>query len=460
VTARRPVSLSGRLSVGLALLSLTLLLLVCVAVYGWAGYGQARQQDRALEMQRLQIEHLFAEARESGDLEQLTHKLSDVTVAQRQLGVEVRRADGQIVFSHAGVSGPKNVRTMDFPLPPPSADGQVWRGRLTYDLDADDRSLQRLGISLAIAAVAGACLISTGGVFLIRRGLRPVSRLVDQIQSLTAASHQRRLDGSAQPAELVPLVDHFNELLGRLESAFTQLAGFNADVAHELGNPLSTLIAGTELALRRERRPEELQAVLGSNLEELQRLARIVQDMLFLARADHGNSARRSPMARIADLVDRVAAYHEAVLNDKELSLTIEGDAFAAVDAALVERALSNLLANATRHAHIGSAICVRVRPDSGKVTIQVENDGEVIPAGRLERIFDRFYRGDSARENADRHHGLGLSIVAAIARMHGGSTFARSSAGHTVVGFTLIDHGASDSLPIEGATSGERAWP
>lgn len=433
-----PGSLTRRLSVGLALLSLTVLVTVCTAVFSWTYLGLREQQSERLDRPRVQLEHLFKEARETGDERLLIHKLGDVLVGQTSVSVEILRGDGSVFFQWEGNSLGTAQRFLTFALPAPHPEDGLWQTRLSLDVSADAATLNLLAASLAAAAAFGALLITAGGSVLVRRGMQPVRRLVDQTRELSVETRDRRLDGSAQPDELAPLVLQFNQLLGRLQCAFDRLEAFNADVAHELATPLSTLIGSTEIALRRDRSAEDLRVVLECNLEELQRIARIVQDMLFLAHADHGTQARRKPVTSVAHLLWRVAAFHEGELADRALSVQVRGDAAADIDGSLIERAVSNLLSNAARYSCPGSDVNLVVGFDQDEVRLQVENEGETIPADQVSRIFDRFYRSETSRRNADRHHGLGLSIVAAIARMHGGVPFARSSHGKTTVGFSV----------------------
>jgi two-component system, OmpR family, heavy metal sensor histidine kinase CusS len=242
------------------------------------------------------------------------------------------------------------------------------------------------------------------------------------------------------------VIEQFNGLMHRVERTYVQLEGFNADVAHELRTPLANLIGQTEVALSRERSVAELEETLHSNLEELQRMAAIVNDMLFLAQADRGVKARRSAPVSLAELVQQVVEFHEAPMDERGLRVTIEGDAHLSVDAPLIKRAISNLLGNAIRYADQGSALCVRIAPESqGGARLWVENTGPSIEASHLPRLFDRFFRADAARCELEKpHHGLGLSIVAAIARMHDGFPAAESSGGVTCVGFSLQTSAAS----------------
>jgi len=228
-------------------------------------------------------------------------------------------------------------------------------------------------------------------------------------------------------------------LLNRLEKAYQQLEGFNADVAHELRTPLANIIASSELALRSNDKDENLRDCIGANLEEMHRLSGIVNDMLFLSQADRGAKARRIPVQSLAQLCTEVADYYEAVLIESDLQLSIEGDASGLFDAALLRRVLSNLLNNAARYAEHGSAILIRIAPEAdGQLKLSVINQGEPIPAASQPHIFDRFFRVDTSRSHGHQNHGLGLAIVSAIARMHDGEAFAISADGETEIGVRL----------------------
>jgi two-component system heavy metal sensor histidine kinase CusS len=280
----------------------------------------------------------------------------------------------------------------------------------------------------------------------VRRSLRPVRELAAQTRQISPQQLDQRLRLVDPAEELAPWLDQFNALMDRLERAYQQLEAFNADVAHELRTPLAALIGHTELALARERSPESLRETLASNLEELQRLSAMVNDMLFLASADRGAAARRGAATSLAALVRDVVEFHEAPLEDAALRVRIDGDVQVPVDEPLVKRALSNLLGNATRYAAPGSTVVVRIEPLDGQaVRLEVENRGPAIEAALLPRIFDRFFRADAARTGgAGPHHGLGLAIVAAIARMHGGQPHARCEHDVTRIGFTLQARGGA----------------
>ena len=318
---------------------------------------------------------------------------------------------------------------------------------MVFDLTRDQALLRRLAWTLALTALAGAALVSAGAFWLVRLGLAQLRDLVDQTARVHASRMDRRLDGTGQARELQPLIQQFNALLDRLGTAYEQMEAFNADVAHELNTPLSTLIGSCEIALRRPRPVEELREVLASNLEDLRRMAGIVADMLFLSQAERGAQARRGEPASLATIAEDVLDYHDAALQEAGVRAEVRGDAIVAVDPGLLRRAVSNLLGNATRYARPGSTVRVWIEPlGEDLVALEVQNEGPEIDAAHLPRLFDRFYRADPSRSpgaRADAHHGLGLAIVAAVARMHGGEPRASSMAGVTRIGFVISNRGS-----------------
>jgi two-component system heavy metal sensor histidine kinase CusS len=273
-------------------------------------------------------------------------------------------------------------------------------------------------------------------------GLRPLQRLSREAQKISPVHPAQRLQTESLPIELEDLAGAFNGALHRLQSAYTQLEAFNADVAHELRTPLTNLIGQTQVALARQRSAQEFEEVLQSNLEELDRLRSIVNDMLFLARADRGEAATGLVNAPVAAEVGKTIEFFEFVLDDMGLTVAIEGDtdAQASIDRALFRRALTNLLQNAIQHTRGGNRIVVGIERQPAAVQVTVSNPGDPIDAVQLPRLFDRFYRVDAARNDSGtiHGHGLGLAIVKAVASMHGGGVFAFSKNGVTAIGFSV----------------------
>ncbi len=438
---RRPgASLGRRLSWWLAWQSFGVLMAVCLAVYAAIALSMAARQEDTLAQKQQQVLHLLTEAVQNHDLATLKHKLDDYFVGHQDMTLVLRQRDGTTLYESAMVNGSgRDRREARFDAPPAITPAQEVTAMLALDTRDDTVLLRRLASTLFAAAIVGALIVSAGGFLLVRLGLKPLHHLVEQTRRLAADTLRQPLDGSAQPEELQPLIAQFNALLGRLAHSYEQLEGFNADVAHELCTPLATLVSSTELAMRRPRTADDLRDVLGSNLEELHRIASIVQDMLFLSQADRGSVARRAPTPSLAVLVGMVAEYHEAALEEAGLRLDIVGDASGDFDIQLLRRALSNLVGNATQYAQRATAVRIDIdAPLAGEVRIAVSNRGPTIDPEDLPRLFDRFFRSEHSRSGAARHHGLGLSIVAAIARMHGGRPFAASGDGLTTIGITL----------------------
>lgn len=285
-------------------------------------------------------------------------------------------------------------------------------------------------LGIALAALLGYCVS--------RFGLEPVRRLSSQANSLPPGDSKQRLETESLPSELQELAVSFNGALARQETAWCQLEGFNANVAHELRTPLTNLIGQTQVALAHDRDVNELQDLLQSNLEELERMGNIVNDMLFLAGAESGQRATELSDVSLYEEASKTVEYLEPVLLDKYLTVVIEGDMRVRIDRRLFHRSLANLLQNAARYAASGSTITVSLVNKGMQAEVSVSNAGEPIDSVHLEHLFERFYRADAARARSDAHHGLGLSIVRAVASMHGGRVFARSADGLNTFGFSL----------------------
>ncbi len=311
-----------------------------------------------------------------------------------------------------------------------------------------DPNVYRHTLRVFLAALLGVSLTAVllvvlVGQWIARVGLLPLQHLSKDAQALRPRTLSQRLKPLDMPVELADLTAAFNGALGRLEEAYTQLEAFNADVAHELRTPLTNLIGGTQVALSRRRSAADFEETLQSNLEELERLRSIVNDMLFLARADQGAAATSLVRTRVVDEVRSTIEFFEFVLDETGSSVGLEGEleAEATIDTALFRRALSNLLQNAIEHAPAGARLVTRIERQGDRIWVRVCNPGQPVAGMHLPRLFDRFYRVDASRHDAGEHHGhgLGLAIVKAVARMHGGNVAAESGEdGLTCIGFSV----------------------
>ncbi|MBB1625742.1 heavy metal sensor histidine kinase [Achromobacter sp. UMC71] len=296
--------------------------------------------------------------------------------------------------------------------------------------------------AMAALSLTAILLVGLLGFWVARLGLRPLNRLSAEARALRPSALSQRLSMAALPVELEDLATSFNGALARLEGAYNQLEAFNADVAHELRTPLTNLIGQTQVALSRPRSSGDLQEVLQSNLEELDRLRAMVNDMLFLARADQGEAATGRIHAVLADEVGKTVEFFEFLLDEAGMRVRIQGarDGVALIDTALFRRAVTNLLQNAIQYSSAGAEITVDIERQGGKLEVAVSNPGPPIAPEHLPHLFQRFYRVDAARrgDGVEHSHGLGLAIVKAVALMHGGSVSAASGGGVTRVAFSV----------------------
>jgi two-component system heavy metal sensor histidine kinase CusS len=281
--------------------------------------------------------------------------------------------------------------------------------QLGVNVAQEARLLERLAWTLLGAVVLGTALVSLTGMWLVRRGLRPLKALADRTAAMAPDKANQPIDALAFAEELRPWITQFNALLLRVQRAYVQLESFNADVAHELRTPLANLIGSTELALTRQRSNEELQGVLTSNLEEIGRLSGIVTDMLFLSKADRGTSTRSRAVVSLAAQARDVIDFYDAMLDEAGL----EGRSHRGCDGrrgrlARSPRALQPAgQCDPLRRACFGH----RHRTEGGPRRVHPlgrEPRGADRP-GRAPRLFERFYRAAQARDGSTRHHGLGL---------------------------------------------------
>jgi len=299
-------------------------------------------------------------------------------------------------------------------------------------------TLYEFTCTLVVISIVGVMFIALLGYLIARNGMRPVNMLSEQARHLAPGNHGQRLQTRTLPDELQTLAVSFNGALERQEIAWRQLESFNADVAHELRTPLTNLIGQTQLGLSRPRSVAELQDLLESNLEELERMTSIVNDMLFLSHAQAGEHATQLTRVSLREETFKTFEYVEPSFAEKNLRVEVEGDVTASIDRRLFHRSLANLLENSARHAPPESTVVVRLQCVENHARVAVSNVGEAIAVDHLERLFERFYRVDASRTHSDMHHGLGLSIVRAVANMHRGDVFVSSQNGMNTFGFTL----------------------
>ena len=440
----RRLSLSSRLALLFAGCTAVVSLFAGV-LFGRASEVHFVELDQQLMESRLTV--LRGTLQGADTLENFTGRLPALLqdlAHQPDLAVRVRGPDGHLWFdssprlplelpSRPGL-GSLQIDGIDYRVLNPVPDTQnAPRLTLLLDITHHQHFLQRMQhliwMTVGLSALATAIL----GAWAARSGLQPLRRMSAIAGSVSADSLNARLPQAQMPAELADLAKAFNAMLERLDSSFQRLSAFSADIAHELRTPLSNLLTHTQVTLTRPRSLEEYREALHSNLEELQWMAQLVNDMLYLAKADHGLLTPRREPLELAREVDALLEFYAPLAEDSQIALSRTGNGQIAGDRSMLRRALSNLLDNALRYTPAGGTIRVLITATASHLRISLENTGTQIPTEQLPRLFDRFYRADPARrEGSSEHAGLGLAITQSIIRAHGGQIGCESQEGLT----------------------------
>lgn len=397
------------------------------------------------------IDHMVDMQTDPSQLDGLRQTLDGILVGHANLRVWIVRPDGEVFY---GAEEPHITQIYpDGEVLLQTPDGLRMRGmRLTLDGKLFPRGQLLVAVNVRpsaqflyafATALVLICAVWIGvtvilSAWAVRRSLAPIRRLSARAAQIGPDNLKVRLPEDGIDFELKEFTHTFNKMLARVQAAYQQMEGFNADVAHELRTPLATLINGTEVTLSSPRSVEELRDVMESNLEELHGLKALINDMLFLARADGGETARDLRPVVVRAEIDQVVEYYEAALEEAGVRLVVDGDVQVQANPRLLRRAIANLVSNAIKATPNSQTIRARCAQDEHFVEISVRNPGIPIHQDALARIFDRFFRADDARSGRADGHGLGLAIVSAIARMHGGTAFAKSDDHGSEVGFTI----------------------
>ena len=462
----RPLSLNARISLLLAGV-VALVLLGTGILISRAVENHFAEEDRQEMLGKLElIRHLLDRVKNTADLDSLSQELNDSLVGHPGLSVAVINNHGSTWFATSNSAFPKYLvdtrETAPGTLRRWTANGSEYRGIATpvtvagttytvvIALDimhhlffmAEFRRI--LAWAMALAAFATAML----GWVAVWRGLQPLRNIALTAASISAERLSERLPESGMPGEIQALAVSFNAMLGRLEDAFRRLSDFSSDIAHELRTPVSNLMTQTQVALANIRSVEEYREVLESSMEEYERLARMIGDMLFLAQADNGMVVPNRESIDLRIEVGRLFEFYEAVAAEQGVRLILDGHARVMGDRLMLQRAFSNLLSNALRYTPAGAAVNVRLSADGTSSRIVVSNPGPAIPQEHLARIFDRFYRADqSRREGAGSHTGLGLAITKSLIEANGGTIRAMSGGGITAFEVVLPGAGVVEDV-------------
>ena len=315
---------------------------------------------------------------------------------------------------------------------------------LSYDRSLPRELLARYRKGLLETLIASVLAAGALGVWAARLALTRVRRIAATAGRISASALNERLSLEDTPEEFLESALAFNHMLDRLEDSFKRLSEFSSDLAHDLRTPINNLLGEAQVALSRPRDAAEYRAVLESAVEEYERLSRMIENMLFLARADNAQARIAPQWIDLRAALEKILSYYEVIAEERNIRLTLEvrsergGRATAWADELMLNRAVGNLLSNALRHGPRDCSVSVRARVRAdGSAEVEVANPGPGIAREHLPRIFDRFYRPSSSREGSAAGSGLGLAIVKSIAELHGGRVGVRSEPGSETA-FTL----------------------
>jgi heavy metal sensor kinase len=395
----RPPSVRARLTLWHAGV---LALVVCVFSAGIVFFVRARLY-RALDQQIAQdlttVEKVYRE--ETGDLGELAHRMGITRFEVMEGGTVIYRTAG---WPPTGTTPYRMGTVVD----------ASHRITVARDEEVLRQTLWTLAAILAMGIPAAIGLALGGGYFLAGRVLAPVGAMAETARKITAESLTARLAVENPHDEFGRLASVFNETLARLQEAFEQLRRFTADASHELRTPLTAVRSVGEVALQRPLTAQGYREVIGSMLEEIDRLTRLVENLLTLTRAESGRIPLTFAVVDLGELVANVSESLRVLAEEKAQTLTVDTVAHvnANCDPAILRQGLMNLLDNAIKYTPNEGAIRVVVSATSGEAAIAVMDTGPGISARHRGRIFERFYRVDNGRSRDTGGIGLGLAIA------------------------------------------------
>lgn len=441
----RPLSLAAKLGLKVGVMSAALLLLF--ATFGYLMVGQAldRTARSDLEVKMDGLSHNLASIPDISGVNADAHQLVDVVMGHNNLYVSFfESAQSQTPLLTIG-SVQVNLEVHQFqasgqtlerewrdsqgrPLLSASrimrlGDGTEIRAYLTMDRSSSEALLDALLKWALMMSPLILALILAIGWWTVRRGLMPLTKFLKVASKISTESLDHRLPTEGMPAELKELADGINIMLTRLDEGVQQLSQFSDDLAHELRAPLSNLMGKAQVALTRERSLPEYREVLESCTEELDRMSRMVSDMLFLAQVTHPASMIELDNVTVIDEVRRVCDLFSITAEDSEIQLQISGgEEKVHGNRIMIQRAVSNLVSNAIRYCPSGRTVHVKIHRNQAGVVVSVGNPGRGIAKEHHPHLFERFYRVDKSRARSEGGTGLGLAIVQSIMQLHQGS--------------------------------------
>jgi two-component system, OmpR family, heavy metal sensor histidine kinase CusS len=284
--------------------------------------------------------------------------------------------------------------------------------------------------SIVRGIALGASVAIMLSYLLVHRVLGPLHRITEEASRINVEGLNVRFDLSNTSPELHELSVSMNGMLARLERGFGLLSQYTENLAHDLRTPVNNLRGQTEVMLSRGRTAEEYQTLLVSNLEEYERLSRMIENILFLTRAENAQIAVRRADLDLEEQLRQVAEYFEGLADESGVALRVRASGTIRADAVLFRRAISNLISNGLRYTPRGESIELTTEAAQGGTVVCIRNPGPGIEPEHLGKIFERFYRIEEARTGSASSTGLGLAIVRSIMDLHQGRASAENLEG------------------------------
>jgi two-component system heavy metal sensor histidine kinase CusS len=469
----RPLSLTLRVALLLSAVAVVIFLAIGAYLYHTLARQMSYRDDVELINKVMQIRRILGELPSPQAIVKDARPLTDTLLGHDDFMLKVTAPDGRQLLRTSATSRPlphvdsvppQRALTLDdvHDWVPAMGSGRMVSAvglvgaetgngagepvQITLARERSDRlkMLRGYAIDLLLALCGGAVLATLLGYVVVRRSMRQLRSVIGKANDISASRLNTRLSLQDAPVELREMGAAFNAMLDRLEDGVQRLSGFAADLAHDLRTPVNTLMVETQVALARPRTVEEYQALLASNSEEYERLARMIENTLFLARVDNAQLALKRETLDLSAELQRIHDYFDILAEDLGVRFTVASPPLQAqIDPVLLQRAVNNLVSNALRHTPAGGAVQLSAREvkEDGEdgVELAVSNTGPGIAPQHLPHIFDRYYRADAARSDHAHSAGLGLSIVRAIMELHGGKIRVQSEAGASTVFFLLF---------------------
>ncbi|MFP5264973.1 MAG: sensor histidine kinase [Blastocatellia bacterium] len=344
----------------------------------------------------------------------------EVPVTQEAL--DLAAAEFKPQYREVSLSPTEHARVITWPSR--DEDGEVFFVVVGQSLKELRQAQRQLLFLLAIANPVALLLASLGGLWIANKALRPVDRLTRAAERIGRGSLNERVAEVGSNDEMGRLAATFNEMISKLEQAFERERRFTADASHELKTPLAVLRGDIEVALRRDRPPEEYRRVLASSLEEIARLTKLTDDLLTLARSDAGERVLELEPVRLDELAAEAHAYIQPLARSVGITLSYDAPRPPVIvegDEKRLKQLLVNLLDNAIKYTPSGGSVRLALAVEGASALVEVSDTGRGIPAGALPHVFERFYRQSDPKDSRVTGFGLGLAISKWIVDAHGG---------------------------------------